>query len=179
MATSPDPATEGGSYQRMILGLVGADDPEAIQTGTPAQLRALAAEAGADLRTRPAPGEWSVLELIGHLTDAELVSSARYRWILAEDEPAIAAYDQDLWATRLRHNEADPGSLLDLFDALRTANLALWRGTPADQRSRIGMHAERGPESYALTFRLMAGHDRFHLDQARRTLEQVRGGSTA
>jgi hypothetical protein len=36
------------------------------------------------------------------------------------------------------------------------------------------MHAERGPESYELTFRLIAGHDRFHLAQAERALDAVR-----
>jgi hypothetical protein len=39
------------------------------------------------------------------------------------------------------------------------------------------MHAERGPESVDLTFRLMAGHDRFHLAQARRALDAVRASS--
>jgi hypothetical protein len=125
------------------------------------------------VRTAPAPGEWSVVELFGHITDAELVASGRYRWILAQDTPPIPGYDQDLWASRLRHREADPQELLALHLALRTANLALWRRTPVEDRSRYGIHSERGPESYELTFRLIAGHDRFHMDQARRTLEQI------
>jgi len=36
------------------------------------------------------------------------------------------------------------------------------------------MHAERGPESYDLMFRMLAGHDRFHLNQMRETLRQLR-----
>ena len=39
------------------------------------------------------------------------------------------------------------------------------------------MHAERGPESYELMFRMLAGHDRFHLNQMRDTLRQLRAGS--
>lgn len=70
-----------------------------------------------------------------------------------------------------------PRNLLALFDALRTANLELWRKTPVEERSRYAIHAERGPERYELTFRLIAGHDRFHLEQARRALEQVRAAS--
>ncbi len=35
------------------------------------------------------------------------------------------------------------------------------------------MHAERGPESFDLCFRMLAGHDRFHLAQAKRALEAV------
>ncbi len=36
------------------------------------------------------------------------------------------------------------------------------------------MHSERGPESYELQFRLIAGHDRFHLEQMRKTLASVK-----
>jgi hypothetical protein len=36
------------------------------------------------------------------------------------------------------------------------------------EKARVGLHEERGPESLDLSFRLVAGHDRFHLDQARR-----------
>ena len=175
--TSPDPVSDARAYRKPLLGLVGYDDPAEIQTSPPAALRVVVTQAGSGLRTRPAPGEWSVVELVGHLTDAELVSSGRYRWILFHDTPPIPDYDQDLWVERLRHREADPADLLTLFAALRTANLELWRRTPLEERSRYGVHAERSPESYELTFRLMAGHDRFHLTQARRTLAQIRSAS--
>jgi hypothetical protein len=68
---------------------------------------------------------------------------------------------------------ADPipaDDLLRLFTSLRTANVELWRRSTDDDRARIGIHAERGPESYDLTFRMLAGHDRFHLTQAREAL---------
>ncbi len=171
---SPDPVAEPNAYQAMLLGLLGDDDPAEVQSGTLTELPELIAEAGSDLRTPPAPGEWSVVELLGHITDAELVASGRYRWILAQDTPPIPGYDQDLWASRLRHRDADPQELLALHLALRTANLALWRRAPVEDRSRYGIHSERGPESYELTFRLIAGHDRFHMNQAHRTLDQVR-----
>jgi hypothetical protein len=175
----PDRVAQATAYQQMLIGLVGADDPLAIQSATPDAWRALLGEAGPDLRRRPAHAEWSVVELLGHATDAELVVSGRYRWILAHDRPAIAGYDQDLWVSRLGHQDDDPDALMALYTALRTANLALWRRTPVDERSRVGIHAERGPESYELTFRMVAGHDRFHLDQARRTLESVRRSPSA
>jgi hypothetical protein len=63
--------------------------------------------------------------------------------------------------------------LLAAWEPLRRANLALWARTPVADRERFGVHRERGPESYALTFTLIAGHDRFHLAQARRALAAV------
>ena len=176
---SPDPVREAAAYQRSLLAALGDDDPAIAQAATPAAIRSLFADAGADLRMRPAPGEWSVLECVGHIVDGELVSSGRYRWILAHDRPDIVGYDQDLWVERLGHGTADPAELLALFEALRRANLALWSRVTAADRSRIGLHRERGPESLDLTFRLIAGHDRVHLAQARRTLEAVRAARSA
>jgi hypothetical protein len=171
---SPDPIRDPKGYQDHLIGLVGDDDPAEVQAATPGAIRALVAEAGDDLRTSPQPGEWSVLECIAHIVDAEVVGSGRYRWILAHDEPEIIGYDQDLWVDRLHRPVEDPEELLALFEPLRRANLALWSRTPGELRDRIGLHRERGPESYGLTFTLFAGHDRFHLAQARRALEQAR-----
>ena len=133
------------AYQRGLLALLGDDDPAAAQARVPAELRRLVAEAGAALRTRPAPGEWSVLELIGHVLDAEIVCSTRYRFILAHDRPDLPGYDQDAFAAVLRHNDADPDELLAPFEALRAANLGLWARTSIEDRARVGLHRERGP----------------------------------
>lgn len=171
---SPDPVTQAAAYQRHLLGLLGGDDPERVQAGTSEAWRTLLAEAGEGVRTRPEPSEWSVIECLGHAVDAEIVSAGRYRWIVAHDEPSLLGYDQDLWVDRLDHRHDEPADLLDLFGALRTANLMLWARTTAEQRARVGMHAERGAESLDLSFRLIAGHDRFHLAQARRALDAVR-----
>jgi len=117
-----------------------------------------------------------VLECIGHIVGAEIVYSARYRWIVAHDEPPLIGYDQDLWVTNLHANDDDPNVLLDVFDALRRANIAMWQRSSQEERDRVGMHAERGPESFDLSFRLIAGHDRLHHEQAVRALESVREG---
>ena len=178
-AVSPDPVTQAAAYQQHLLGLLGQDDPAEVQATTRAAILEVLTDAASDLRTRPAPGEWSVLELLGHLLDAEIVVSGRYRWVLSQDRPPLFGYDQDRWVERL-HQDDDVDGLLDLFEGLRRANLALWQRTPVEDRNRVGMHRERGPESYDLTFRLIAGHDRVHLDQADRALAAVRrGGSSA
>jgi hypothetical protein len=174
-----DPVAQPTAYQRMLLELLGDDDPAEVQAATPAALRAVVDEADGDVRTRPEAKEWAVYESVAHFADAEWVVGARYRWILAHDTPELLPYDQDLWIDRLHTGNEEPEALLETFEALRAADLALWRRTPVEQRSRYGIHRERGPESYELTFRLLAGHDRFHLDQARRALEQVRATKTS
>jgi DinB superfamily len=173
--TSPDPVLDPQGYQEHLLSLLGSDDPADVQSGTADSFRALLEVAGSDAEVNPTPTEWSVLQCLAHLTDAEIVISGRYRWILAHDEPPLLGYDQDLWSGALHTPPEGPEELFGLFEPLRAANLALWRRTPEDRRHRLGVHAERGPESYDLTFRLAAGHDRFHLAQAERALDAVRG----
>jgi len=173
-----DPVAEADLYRETLLGLLGDRDPVEVQAELPDQLETIVREAGPDLRTRPAAGEWSALELVGHILDAEITSAARYRWILAHDEPRLIGYDQDLWVERLRHQEDDPAEMLALFRALRRSHLQLWGRTSDSERSRFGMHSERGAESVDLLFRLIAGHGLFHLGQMRRTLAQVSGSAS-
>jgi hypothetical protein len=170
---SPDPVREAAAYQQQLLSLLGGDDPAEVQAATESAVADLLWQAGVDVRRRPAATEWSVLELLGHLVDAEVVGSARYRWILSEERPQLIGYDQDRWVQRLRHNDENPGEMLAFFSAMRAANIRLWQRTSEADRDRIGMHAERGPESFRLLFRMLAGHDRFHLNQMRQTLAEI------
>ena len=64
---------------------------EIIKTlrATPVVLRALVA--GVDetgLRHRPAPGEWAIIEVVGHLADTEERALSRVRRMLAEKDPS-------------------------------------------------------------------------------------------
>ncbi len=170
----PDPVKEAAAYQQTLLSLLGKDDPAVVQAETPAALGAVLQGAAQEKRSRPADKEWSVLELLGHITDAEIVMSGRYRWALAQDSTPVLGYDQDLWVERLRHNDKEPDELLEIFAPLRSANLKLWRRASPEDRKRSVMHSERGAESYDMMFCMIAGHDRFHLNQMRETLRQVR-----
>ncbi len=169
-----DPVAAPEAYRQFLLAALGDDDPAEVLALGPDNFRSLAEEAGSLLRVRPEAGEWSVAECLAHLTDGELILAGRYRWIVAEDEPEIVGYDQDLWVTRLDQVGDDQSTLLAVFTALRRWNLELWARRPVADRERIGRHRERGPESYDLSFRLNAGHDRVHFEQARRTLAAAR-----
>jgi len=174
-----DPVSAPEAYRQSLLAALGDDDPALVQAATPGLLRDLVADAGDALAVPPEPGEWSVAGCLAHLVDGELIISARSRWILAEDQPDIVGYDQALWVSRLDQERESAELLLAVFEALRRWNLELWARTPIEDRSRIGLHRERGPESYELTFRLAAGHDRVHVDQARRALEAARSQARA
>ena len=169
---------EADAYRQPVLDALGGEDPFEAQESEFEAWRLIIEESGEDVRERPDDEEWSVVELLGHMVDSELVSSTRYRWVLAEDEPPLPGYDQEAWTDRFNHRSDDPELLLTLFGALRLANLDLWERTAREDRARTGIHAERGPESFDLLFRMQAGHGRVHLAQAAQALATVRARPT-
>ena len=59
----------------------------------------------ATLAKQPAPGKWSIQEILAHLADVEIVLGYRVRRILETDGVAIDAYDQNRWAAIGRYAE--------------------------------------------------------------------------
>lgn len=155
-------------YVRAMTGLTGSEDPLDILPRLVANVRAAIDGLGdAQLRTPEKEGKWSMRDVVRHLTDGEIVFAWRYRMILAHDRPPISGYDQDLWVARLDRDD-DIEVILGELEALRTMNLRLLRRQPPESWERVGIHAERGPESLALLARLNAGHDIVHTRQLQR-----------
>lgn len=166
-----DPVLDPQGYQRELLTLLGTSDPLEVMGATPVAFEQRTAGLDADaVERRPAPREWSVAELLGHLWDAEITYGFRARLILAQERPPLIGYDQDAWAALAR---PPFGELLAAFGALRTANLTLARGTPEARWERLGDHEERGPTSFRLLTETIAGHDRAHLLQLDQTIAAV------
>jgi hypothetical protein len=163
-----DPVADPQGYQRELLALLGTSDPLEVLAATPAAIQQrITPLAGEALGRRPAAGEWSVAELVGHLWDAKIAYAFRARLILTRDRAPLVGYDQEAWATLARPPAAE---LLAAFTALRTANLVLIRETPVAWWDRLGIHEERGPTSFRLATETIAGHDRAHLLQLDQTI---------
>jgi DinB superfamily len=164
-----DARHEAGAYTEAVIGLLGGRDPVAVLERTAAELGACLAGVRPDELTRPeAPGKWSMLHVLRHLADSEIVWAYRIRRIVAEDRPPITGYDQDRWSERLHYEDADPGGAMAEFLAVRAGNLRLIRSLGPAERVRVGMHSERGEESVEHLIRMYAGHDLLHLNQLAR-----------
>jgi hypothetical protein len=162
-------AEHAAAYVAAVLDLLGDQDPLSVLRETPDVLpRAIAGLSPQQLRQHERPGKWSITQVLQHLGDTEIVGAWRFRLILAQDRPTLTGYDQDLWADRLAYADGDPAAALELFTAVRRANLRLLqRATPEDLK-RVGLHAERGEESVGHLRSLYAGHDLLHRRQIAR-----------
>ena len=160
------------AYTTALERLLAGRDPLAVQRELVEALRALLQGLEATQLRRPeAPGKWSILQVLDHLTDQEIVNSFRLRSVVAEDEPPLRGYDQDRWSAHLRYGQADADTLLGELGVLRGRNLRLLAALGAEELERVGHHSERGPESVRRIMMLTAGHDLVH----RRQIERIRG----
>lgn len=168
---SSEAATAAERYVERLLRLLGDRDPLVVQAElVPALERLTDGLSDAALREREAPGKWSILEVIRHLADTELVYRYRMRMSVAQPGSPIPAYDQDAWADGLRYNEEGLDGALAELEGLRSLNLAWIRGLSDDELDRAGVHEERGPESVRRIVALLAAHDLVH----RRQIERIK-----
>src|SRR5688572_17411795 len=162
------------AYVDAILELLGDRDPLKALEATPRALAKVVEKTPRDVLARPeAPGKWSMLHVLAHLADSDLVWGWRLRLILAQDRPPLTGYDQDAWAGRLGYDESDPDDSVAMFSILRKTNLRLINRASPDDMQRVGVHVERGEESLAHHLKLYAGHDILHLNQLERIRQAV------
>jgi hypothetical protein len=120
------------------------------------------------LRERPAPGEWSIKEVLAHLMelDSRLVLP-RLRRIATEDTPSFEAFDPKAWERERDRREGRFEDDLETFRRARAETLAFLATLPPQAAERPGLSAHFGPLTLAQYATHTADHDLEHLAQMR------------
>jgi hypothetical protein len=127
----------------------------------------------------PAPGKWTARQIVAHLADAELVTAHRFRQIIAEDNPTLIAFDQNLWAANLDYARRKPKQSLDTFRRLRAENYELLKDLPPGAFNRAGNHTERGAVTLGQLLETMADHAESHARQLQALREEYKKAKAA
>jgi hypothetical protein len=122
---------------------------------------------GVDLDSRPAENEWSPREIVHHVADAEITRSVRLRRLLAEDDPHIASFEQDVYAQRLHYDRPIEHSLA-VIEAAVQENVGLLARLSDDEWARDGSHDEFGRFGVDVWLARSAEHAHAHAEQIRR-----------
>lgn len=153
-------------YQQRMIDNLGGQDAKKVQAASAGRLaKLIRGKSRPVLARKPAPGKWSVNEILAHLAEAEIVIGYRMRSMVGSPGAALMGYDQDAWAAEGNYGKRDAKKSLAQFRALREANLDYLRGLSAEQMQRHGMHSERGRETLEFMVRMIAGHDVNHIKQ--------------
>jgi hypothetical protein len=123
---------------------------------------------------RPAPDQWCINEVIGHLIEAERRGFAgRIRTILSADKPRLEGWDPPAVAIARGDCERKLIDLLAEFEALRSDSVALVRGLQPGDLERAGLHPDVGELRVRDLLHEWVFHDRAHLQQILNVVQQM------
>ncbi|HKR64632.1 MAG TPA: DinB family protein [Thermoanaerobaculia bacterium] len=140
-------------------------------TETLETLRALLAGlSDEELRRPEGPGRWSLLDVLSHLGDLEMVYAVRMRDILAgSGDRALQPLAQNAWVERVHRREDETvEELLEQFAFHRRMNLALFSRLSEEEWERKGVHPQYGALSVRDAKGRIERHDAKHLAQMER-----------
>ena len=139
----------------------------------PPVLRAAAmAAAPEDARWKPAPGDWSILEVCCHMLDEEREDFVvRIASTLRDPAAPWPRLELEGVAERRRYSERDLADTLRAFEERRAANLA-WLDSElgAADFSRAYQHPKFGALHAGMLLASWAAHDALHLRQVAKRL---------
>ena len=119
---------------------------------------------------------WSVVEVICHLRDAEEFTIQRVESMRDRDNPQIIGYDQAALAREKKYNDADLTSALNAFIKLRNHLVTSLSALKPEDWERGGEHNENGHVTIFSYILHIVSHDAIHCAQIARQLSTIHNG---
>ncbi len=111
---------------------------------------------------RYADGKWSVLEVIGHIADAERVFAYRALRFARADGTPLPGFDENAWIPEAGFDSRTLPDVAAELRSVRESTLTLFRSVSAEAWLRSGT-ASGHPISVRALAWIIAGHERHHL----------------
>ena len=126
------------------------------------------------LRYKPVPDKWSILEVLGHVADIEIVYAHRLRQMLADSQPTIAPIDQNAWAQHLGYLETPAPELIAVYGLIRLHTLRLLRRLKQGDLEKGAFHPELDRQfTVAELIERIAKHGASHLGQIEKLKQEA------
>ena len=162
---APPQADEHGAYYSTYINRVPqGSDVMALLSAQPNELRTLLKGVSDEqANARPAPGEWSIKEVIGHICDTERVFGYRALRVARDDSQPLMGFDQDEYVRGTDFNARSLSDLVDEFDFQRRANVLCFKLLSDAELGRRGS-ASGNPITARAVIYMMAGHVMHHIE---------------
>ena len=132
---------------------------------TARQTLAVFAWPAATLKRSYGRGKWTARQILGHLTDCELVFLFRLQSMVSENEPSVFPFEQDDWARRMDYARQDPKKMKARFAALREAFLDLAKSCTDADFARKAKRPDNPNYHVGYLVEHAAEHNEHHLEQ--------------
>jgi hypothetical protein len=156
---------------------ISIEDVQSLLGVAPDRIRAMTSNVDpVCLTTPPAPGEWSVNEILAHLRANADVWGKYIGRIIAEEHPTFRAGSPRAWMRQTHYDDLEFNESLSSFAAQRADLLAQLDPLPRDAwlRTAAVRVREKTVERSVLDYATMlADHERGHIDQIAQTIHAV------
>lgn len=119
-----------------------------------------------EIRWKPAPEKWCLLEVVCHLYDEERDDfRARLHHVLTTPDQPLPKTDPVGWVTERKYMEQDFHAVLERFLAERGATLVWLNGLQSPKWKQVHVHPKVGPIPAELFLPNWVAHDLLHFRQ--------------
>ncbi len=115
------------------------------------------------LQVRSQPGTWSILELVVHLCDSDMIVVDRMKRILTEDHPELLNADEQAYIQRLFPHHQSLEDALTLLEVGRRQFARTLRQLPREAFERTGRHNVAGSVTVSQLVTTYTTHIDHHL----------------
>ncbi|MCK6585293.1 MAG: DinB family protein [Anaerolineales bacterium] len=168
MRINPPPPEEFSPYYADYVQRATARGD--VTAALPLQLNeirtALGSLSDSQARFKPAPGEWSIKEIVSHLIDAERVFSYRFLRISRKDKTPLPGFEQEDFVRESQADELPLASLLDEFESVRRATIYMIQNTKDSAFAEVGSASGAPISARALAY-MIVGHVEHHMASLR------------
>ena len=133
-------------------------------------LKNISQEQAQDLRDGPLG--WSIVEIVCHLRDYNVIFRQRGELMCREDYPRLPAYDHEALAIERAYQDEAVAYAYYELKATRERLVAFFNSLTDEQWRRGGIHPESGDFGMTDALLQVVFHDLDHLEQITRVLEQ-------
>jgi hypothetical protein len=165
------PKPEPGEYAPYAITYIGLlpDDGQVLKhlrdnlEATRAFVRGFPEE---KLSTPHRPGEWTIKDVLVHVSDTERVFAYRALRFARQDSTPLSSFDQDVYVPAASANTRKIDAIMEEYAAVRMATMALFESFEEDVYARTGIASDNRVSVRALAY-MIAGHERHHVDSIR------------
>src|ERR1035438_825745 len=163
MLTRPD-RSEYADFYANYIAKVPDGNVIAFLSTQPAAYRKLLGNLSDEAATAaPAPGKWSIKQVLGHLCDTERVMTYRALRFARGDAGELRGFEQDDYVREAQSNSRSLDDLLTEFESIRKATIALFGSLTTEAETRAGIANGNEVTVRALAY-IAAGHTQHHFE---------------
>ena len=163
MLIKPSPSEFPEYYKRYINHLPESGIIELYETQTIEVLELFNNLSKEKLAYKYASDKWSVIEVLGHLIDSEIIMGFRALTYARQDNTNLQMYDHDKYVETGFFNNIESNLIINHFSAVRQSNLTLFKTFSNDMWQQKGLTGGKEFSTRTIPY-IIVGHTDHHIN---------------